>query len=146
MNRRTLGILVLAATVVFALAPAYRGTVDFPIRIHHLLHAVVLIGSAIAGLLSAGSSAARFRILWLVASVIAPMLAMLLMWPSEYSPLDKLPAAHTAEHIGLVLLGFLTAYAGQRYAAGVGVMMSFSLWAMAFLAAWGFGVSPPLQQ
>lgn len=147
MKTRTLGYLVLVLTMLFALAPAYRSGVEFPVRIHHLLHAVILIGAALAGLLIARRSPAPFatRASWLVLSIVAPMLAMLLMWPSEYSPLEKLPAAHVFEHLGLVLTGFLTAYAGQQYAYGVGTAMALSLWTMAFLAAWGFGVSPPLQ-
>lgn len=147
MRSRQLGFIVLALTVLFALAPAYRGEQEIPVRVHHLLHAIMLVGAAVSGLLIARRGAAPIsaRAAWLVASIVAPMLAMLLMWPSEYSPLDKLPAAHTFEHLGLVLLGFVTAYAGQQYANGVGVAMSLSLWAMAFLAAWGFGVSPPLQ-
>ncbi len=148
MKRRALGGIVLGLTILFALAPVYRGQAEIPVRVHHLLHAVVLIGAALSGLLIAQpriSAPSRMRTAWLVLCVVAPMLAMLLMWPSEYSPLEKLPAAHTAEHLGLVVFGFLTAYAGQQYAAGVGTAMSLSLWAMAFLAAWGFGVSPPLR-
>lgn len=147
MKARTIGLVILVLTVLFALAPAYRGEVEFPIRIHHLLHGLILVGAALSGLLVARRTAGPFtrRALWLLASILAPMLAMALMWPSEYSPLDKLPAAHVFEHLGLVLLGFLTAYAGQQYAYGVGTAMSLSLWVMALLAAWGFGVSPPLQ-
>ncbi|HET6895793.1 MAG TPA: cytochrome c [Candidatus Baltobacteraceae bacterium] len=144
---RMLGYVILALTVVFALAPAYRGDVEFPIRIHHLLHAVILVGAGVSALLLTRRSPARLatRAAWLVVSIVAPVIAMLLMWPSNYSPLDKLPAAHTFEHLGLAVFGFLTAYAGQQYAYGVGTAMTLSLWAMAFLAAWGFGVSPPLQ-
>lgn len=147
MKPRTLGYIVLTLTVLFALAPVYRGAVEIPVRVHHLLHAIMLIGSALAGLLIVQRTPAPFakRASWLVLSIVAPMLAMLLMWPSEYSPLDRLPAAHVFDHLGLVLLGFLTAYAGQQYANGVGTAMTLSLWTMAFLAAWGFGVSPPLQ-
>ena len=147
MKTRLLGWAILALTVLLALAPAYRGQAEIPVREHQLLHAVILVGAALSGLLLArrGAAATSARAVWLVASIVAPMLAMLLMWPSEYSPLEKLPAAHVFEHFGLLLLGFLTAYAGQQYANGVGIAMSLSLWAMAFLAAWGFGVSPPLQ-
>lgn len=147
MKSRVLGYVILGLTVLFALAPGYRGEVEFPIRIHHLLHAIILIGAAISGLLIVRRTSAPLakRASWLVLSIVAPMLAMLLMWPSEYSPLDKLPAAHVFDHLGLVLTGFLTAYAGQQYAYGVGTAMTLSLWTMAFLAAWGFGVSPPLQ-
>lgn len=147
MKTRALGYAVLALTVVFALAPAYRGAADFPIRIHHLLHAAILIGAGVSALLLTRRSPAPLttRAVWLVLSIVAPLIAMLLMWPSEYSPLDKLPAAHAFEHLGLALFGFLTAYAGQQYAYGVGTAMTLSLWVMAFLAAWGFGVSPPLR-
>jgi mono/diheme cytochrome c family protein len=147
MTPRTVFSVVLSVTILFALAPLYRPHVELPIREHHLLHAVVLIGAALSGLLCARvvRHVSRIRTLWLIVAILAPMLAMLLMWPSEYSPLDKLPAAHTVEHLGLVVLGFATAFAGERYANGVGVAMSLSLWMMALLAAWGFGVSPRLQ-
>ena len=145
--RRAVGFAALAATLLFALAPAYRSGVEYPVRVHHLLHALMLIGSAIAGMLlvSGGRAGRATRALWLVGAVVAPIFAMLLMWPSEYSPLESLPAAHVAEHLGLVLCGLVTGYAGEVFASGVGVAMSLSLWLMAFLAAWGFGVSPPLQ-
>ncbi len=147
MKPRALAYAALAVTILFALAPAYRGQVELPVREHHLLHAIVLVLAAVSGLLFARGvpPAKAERTIWLVVAIVSPMLAMFLMWPSEYSPLDKLPAAHSAEHLGLALLGFATAYAGQMYASGIGVAMSLSLWAMAFLAAWGFGVSPPLQ-
>ena len=147
MKTRTFAYAALAVTVLFALAPAYRGQVELPVREHHLLHAIVLVLAALTGLMFArrAAPAKGSRTFWLIVTIVAPMLAMFLMWPSEYSPLDRLPAAHTGEHLGLALLGFLTAYAGQQYAMGVGVAMSLSLWAMAFLAAWGFGVSPPLR-
>ena len=147
MRPRTFAYGALAVTVLFALAPAYRGQVELPVREQHLLHATVLVLAALTGLLFARSAAPAksSRAFWVIVAVVAPALAMLLMWPSEYSPLDHLPAAHTAEHLGLALLGFLTAYAGQQYARGVGVAMSLSLWTMAFLSAWGFGVSPPLR-
>lgn len=147
MNRRTLGYLIAVLTVIFALAPAYRPEEQIPTRIHHLLHAVVLIGAGLAGILIAHRKQAPLskRAAWLVLSIVAPMLAMFLMWPSNYSPLDRLPAAHVFEHLGLAILGFLTGYAGQQYAYGVGTAMSLSMWCMAFLAAWGFGVSPPLR-
>lgn len=143
--RRALGWLVLALTVLFSLAPAFRGVAEFTIRVHHLLHAVILLGAACAALLMVRRKPAPVskRAMWLLVTILAPMFAMMLMWPSEYSPLDKLPMAHSLEHLGLVFFGFITAYAGQKYGRGVGVAMSFSMLAMAFLAAWGFGVSPP---
>jgi hypothetical protein len=145
--RRIAGLAILAATLLFALAPAYRGTAEIPIREHHLFHTATLIGAALAGILlsSASPSSIPMRRVWLMLSILAPILAMLLMWPSEYSPLEHVPAEHVVEHFGLVLFGFLTGYAGQRYATGLGVAMSASLWLMALAAAWGFGVSPPLQ-
>lgn len=147
MRSRALGYIVLGLTLMFALAPLYRPEVEFPVRLHHLLHTVILIGAALSGLLIVRRGPARItaRAAWLIISIVAPLLAMFLMWPSEYSPLEKLRSAHAFEHLGLLLFGFLTAYAGQQYAYGVGTAMTLSLWIMAFLAAWGFGVAPPLQ-
>lgn len=146
MNRRHLwGWGILTATVVFALAPLYReGEVSVPL--HHLLHAIMLVGAAVSALLIVSPVAlSRGRAIWLILSIVSPLLAMFLMWPSDYSVFERSPMLHVAQHLGLVVFGFLTGYAGQRYAAGIGVVMSLSLWLMSFLAIEGYGVSPPLQ-
>lgn len=146
MRRRQLWAwAILAATVVFALAPLYReGEVSVPL--HHLLHVVMLVGAAVSALLLVSPVAlSRGRALWLILSIVSPLLAMFLMWPSDYSVFERSPMLHVAQHLGLVVFGFLTGYAGQRYAAGIGVVMSLSLGLMGLLAIGGYGVSPPLQ-
>jgi hypothetical protein len=80
---------------------------------------------------------------WLIATVFAPLAAMMLMWPSGYSWFEAHPGAHSIEHLGLVMLGFVAGYAGQRYAAGIGWATGLSLIFMALASAWGFGVAPP---
>jgi hypothetical protein len=143
---RSWGWLLLAITILFALAPIYRSEAEISVRQHHLLHVALLVGASLSGLLlAAGRALARRSITLLVLSVISPTIAMLLMWPSDYSPLERLPAPHAAEHLGLVLFGFLTGFAGRRYAPGLGIVMSLSLWGMGLLCAWGFGTSPPSQ-
>ncbi len=145
-GRLLLASLVLLATVLFALAPLYRHG-DVPIAIHHLLHALILFGAALAALLFTwpGAPRAPGRVPWLLITLLSPLAAMLLMWPSEYSVFEREPALHALQHLGLVLFGFLTAYAGQRFAAGIGIAMSATMLLMGLLAAGGFGVSPPLQ-
>ena len=144
--RQRWGWLTLAATVIFALSPLYRrGEMSIPL--HHLLHVIMLFGAAVSALMIAapGTPPARGRAPWLLLSIVSPLLAMFLMWPSEYSVFERAPLLHVAQHLGLVFFGFLTGYAGKRYAAGIGVVMSASLWLMGLLAIGGFGVSPPLQ-
>ncbi|MHB8432653.1 MAG: hypothetical protein ACYC8W_05405 [Candidatus Tyrphobacter sp.] len=142
--RSTVGSLALIATALFALAPLYRRGVEISTPQHHLLHAVMLAGAALSGILFAGSTA-RERPgggHWLVIAMVAPVLAMLLMWPSAYAYFETHAYGHVAEHAGLVLLGFITGYAGQRYANGIGWAAGISVVAMAVLAIWGYGVAP----
>lgn len=141
---RIIALLVLLATVLFALAPLVRGRVEIPTAQHHLLHAVMLAGAALSGVLFAGSSARERRsgAGWLVVAMVTPVLAMLLMWPSEYAYLETHPYGHAVEHGGLIFFGFVTGYGGQRYANGIGWAAGISLVTMAFLAIWGYGVAP----
>jgi mono/diheme cytochrome c family protein len=148
MNPRlTVAAIALFATILYALAPIIRGGVQIPTAQHHLLHAAMLAGAAFSGILFAGWEHRERRGAggWLVAAVIAPVLAMLLMWPSEYSYFELHPYGHVAEHLGLIGLGFLTGYSGQQYANGIGWASGISICAMAVLAAWGYGVGPPLR-
>src|SRR5665213_1643645 len=137
--------LVLLATVAFALAPLVRPNVaELPIPLHHLLHAMMIAGGALSGILLAGRMA-RERgsgTVWLVVAILAPVFAMLLMWPSAYSYLETHPYGHVVEHLGLVVLGLLTGYGGQRYAAGIGWASGIGITAMALLAIGGYGVAP----
>lgn len=145
MNKRiVVAAIVLAGTVAFALAPLYRSTTDLPIPLHHALHAVMLAGAAFAGILFAGWSARERRAgaAWLLVAMFAPVFAMLLMWPSEYSYFEQHRYGHVIEHLGLTFLGFLTGYGGQRYANGIGWASGIAIVAMALLAVGGYGIAP----
>ncbi|HVS46111.1 MAG TPA: c-type cytochrome [Verrucomicrobiae bacterium] len=145
MNRQSIAAtMILLATVAFALAPLYRSAVDIPIPLHHVIHAVMMAGAALAGILFAGFLARERRsgAPWLVVSMFAPVFAMLLMWPSEYSYFERHPYGHIVEHLGLIFLGFVAGYGGQRYANGIGWASGIGIVAMAVLGVWGYGVEP----
>ncbi|MGZ3522948.1 MAG: c-type cytochrome [Vulcanimicrobiaceae bacterium] len=143
-TQRIVASAVLALTILVALAPLVRGAVGLPTAQHHLLHAMLIAGALISAILFATPSrdvgAGHYG--WLLVAIFSPLAAMLLMWPSEYTWFERHPAGHAVEHLGLVALGFVTAYAGQRYAAGIGWASGLSLLFMALASAWGFGVAP----
>ncbi|MDQ2681507.1 MAG: cytochrome c [Candidatus Eremiobacteraeota bacterium] len=145
MNRRIAGGAILALTIIAALVPLIRGSTEIPTSEHHLLHAVLIAGAVIAAILLAQPSrdASAGHYYWLLLAILSPIAAMMLMWPSEYAWFEQHPAGHAIEHLGLIGLGFISGYAGQRYAAGVGWATGLSLLFMAVAAAWGFGVAPP---
>jgi mono/diheme cytochrome c family protein len=134
----------LAVTVASAVLPPILGAGDLPTAQHHLVHSALIAGAVVAGVLFAVPSrdTQTGYYGWLLLTTLAPIAAMLLMWPSEYAWFELHPAGHAVEHLGLVGLGFVTGYAGQRYAAGVGWASGLSLFGMAFASAWGFGVAP----
>ncbi len=147
MKRQTIvATIILLATVAFALAPLFRRNVDIPIPVHHALHAVMMAGAALAGILFAGSSARERRsgAAWLIVAIFAPVFAMLLMWPSEYSFFEMHPNGHVAEHLGLMFLALVAGYGGQRYANGIGWASGIGIVAMAVLGIWGYGVAPAI--
>jgi mono/diheme cytochrome c family protein len=135
----------LAVTVAGAVLPPLLGAADLPTAQHHLAHSALIAGAVFAGVLfalpSRDTQVGHYG--WLLTATLAPIAAMLLMWPSKYTWFEVHPAGHVVEHLGLVGLGFLSGYAGQRYAAGIGWASGLSLFAMAFASAWGFGVAPP---
>ena len=145
--RRAAALVLGVVTLAIALRPLVSGGADLPTPEHHLWHGALLAGAAASALLltrpgdDAQSSQGRY--LWLLLAVVAPIAAMFLMWPSEYALLDRNPGGHVLEHLGLVALGFLTAYAGQRYARGVGWLTAGGAIGMALVSAAGYGVSPP---
>jgi mono/diheme cytochrome c family protein len=138
-------VAVLVATVLFAVAPLGRGRAELPIAQHHLLHALLVAGAAIGGILVCRPRAPGTRSSpgWIAVAMGAPILTMMLMWPSEYSFFEQHPAGHVLEHLGLVVLAFITGFAGERFAGGVGWAAGGSAVLMALLAAGGFGFSPP---
>jgi mono/diheme cytochrome c family protein len=145
MKKQTIvATIILLATVAFALGPLFRRNVDISIPVHHALHAGTMAGAALAGILFAGSLARERRsgAAWLIAAIFAPVFAMILMWPSEYSYFELHPYGHIAEHLGLLFLAFVAGYGGQRYANGIGWASGIGIVAMAVLGIWGYGVGP----
>lgn len=146
-NARQTGAIAIGIVAVgIALVPLVRGGEDIPTGLHHLLHAAEIAVAAACGLVAASPRATDRKPehpMWLLAAVGAPIVAMVLMWPSRYAWLDQHPLGHAVEHLALVLLGFLSAFGGQRYARGIGWASSLVLVAMAVVAAFGFGVAPP---
>lgn len=143
-DRWVIAGIVLFATVLYASVPLVRGEVEIPTAEHHLLHAAMIAGGVLAGIMFVGKRS-RERAGgagWLIAALVIPVLAMLLMWPSEYAYFEMHRYGHTVEHFGLVLCGLLTGYCGQRYSGGLGWAAGISIVAMALLAAGGYGVSP----
>lgn len=138
-ERRVVGAIVLGATFLFSLAPLVRGG-DLPTAEHHLLHAAILAGAAFAGILFASTTTpSPRRMAWLIAALVAPMVAMLLMWPSEYAFFEQHKFGHVLEHLGILVCGFVSGYGGQRFARGIGWAAGTSAVAMGVLAAWGYG-------
>ncbi|MDQ2992249.1 MAG: c-type cytochrome [Candidatus Eremiobacteraeota bacterium] len=144
MNLRRIGFALLAVTIIAGLAPLVLGTEEIPTAQHHLLHAILLAGAAVSGIFIAGAArrTGTGSIGWLLIALISPMLVMLLMWPSEYAYFETHSFGHAAEHLGVIGLGFLTGFAGQRYAAGIGWATGMSAVAMAVLSVWGYGIAP----
>ena len=144
MGRNVAGSAILVLAVLFGLAPLVRGAVDLPVAQHHLLHSVLILGAVASALCFATPSrdTTGGRYGWLLLTVISPLVAMLLMWPSEYAWFERNPNAHALQHLALITLGFLSAFAGQRYVAGVGWASGLSLLFMAVGSTWGFGVAP----
>jgi hypothetical protein len=132
-------------SVAVALGPLVRGGEEIPTGLHHLLHAGAIAIAAACGLVAAAPpppGRAWENPKCLAVAVGAPVLAMVLMWPSEYAWLDQHPLGHAVEHLGLIVLGFASAYGGQQYARGIGWASALVLVAMAVVAAFGFGVAP----
>jgi len=142
VKSRAFGILVLAVTLAAALVPFLDRHAELPIWQHHLLHAGLLAGGALAGVFitarargSQGGSA-----FWLVPALLAPMVAMFAMWPSAYSYFEVHPYGHVLEHLVLIALAYLATASAESYAAGLGWIVGGAMLFMAVAAARGFGV------
>jgi hypothetical protein len=140
----------IAAYVFLALAfgslivPLLPGAEALPVWKHHLVHGGVLALSAASGLLFARrrepDAAEPGSGLWIIFTVFAPVASMFLMWPTTYEWFEAHPAAHASEHFCFIVLGFVAAYAGERYVRGVGWVSAIATVATAVAAAAGFGV------
>lgn len=117
---------------------------DVSIAVHHLQHAGMAAG---AGLLALALAAKlpphnRERGGWVLPAVLAPVVGLVLMWPSEYAWMEHSHLGHFLEHLGIALCSFLAVFAAQAYVRGLGWPMLVLLVGMDAAAAGGFGVSP----
>ena len=143
---RVAAYIFLALSLGSLVVPVLPGAEALPVWKHHLVHGLVLALSATSGLLFAAarpSSAATDGPgggAWIILTVLAPIASMFLMWPTTYDWLEAHPTAHASEHFCFVILGFVAAYAGERYVRGVGWVSAIATVATAVVAAAGFGV------
>jgi hypothetical protein len=138
-GRIVAGLIVIAAAI-FVFAPIWRSGEHLTLLVHHLAHGVVLIGGSALGLaLATPQRQVAERTGWLVPAAGAVIVVMVLMWPTLYEFTESRPVLHILDHLGIGAFGFTAAYAGQRYRAGVGWILSGVVVLMAITAAGGFG-------
>jgi uncharacterized membrane protein YeiH len=138
-GRIVAGLIVIAA-LALVFAPIWRSGEHLSTLVHHLAHGAVLIGGSALGLaLATPQRQAAERTGWLIPAAGAAIVVMVLMWPTLYEYTESRPVLHVLDHIGIGLFGFTAAYAGQRYRAGVGWILSVVVLLMAITAAGGFG-------
>ncbi len=134
-----------AVSVAVAVTPSVMAPITVPVSLHHVWHAAVIALGIATGLLASAESKPSLEhpsAMWIVPVVIAPMAAMYLMWPALFGYLDVHPSLHGLDHLIFVGLGFITAYAGERYVRGVGWTTGILFECMALAAAGFFGISP----
>ncbi len=144
------GVVILALIGWFSIVVAWLHLglerPDHSIKDHHLQHLFFLIGGSLWGIALARFVARRGERArngaWLAPALLAPMVAMFLMWPSAYPYVEARPALHMSMHVVFVLLGVLTTYAAYQYSQTVSWLLGGSLAAMAWVAAYFFGVPP----
>ena len=114
------------------------------IAVHHLLHSGMAAGAGLLAMALAANLPNRDqeRAWWVLPAVLAPVIGLALMWPSEYAYLMGHPWLHLLDHLGIALCSVLAVFAAQAYVRGLGWPMLVLLVAMDAGAAGGFGVSP----
>lgn len=132
-----LGGLIMLAGVTAPLLSHQMTT----IAVHHLLHAGMAAGAGLLALAVAPRRSRGERAAWVWPAVIAPVVGLFLMWPSEYAHLISHPWLHVLDHLSIALVTFLAVYAAQAYVCGLGWLMLVVVVAMDAAAAGGFGVS-----
>ncbi len=139
IGRVVLWLLVVAgAGALFA--PIWHPGEHLATLVHHLAHAVVLVGGCALGLAIAQPRPTMSeQTWWLVPAIGASLVVMLLMWPSLYEATESSVLLHLLDHLALAVCGFTAAYAGQRYRFGAGWILAGVVLLMAITAAGGFG-------
>jgi hypothetical protein len=136
------GWAALLAAAVLSFMPLIGHEVELQVHEHHIDHAVLMGLGVIAGLLLYRRKTDASSPVWLLLTVLLPVVIMFLMAPPLYAAVDDMPLVHAFYHVLFVALAALTVYAGQRFVRGVGWMSALLLEFMAFVAAWGYGVAP----
>ena len=139
--------VLLGLALASAFVPLSPFAEALPVWKHHLVHGLILALASVAGILFAttetGLSAEAQEAgpgIWVLVSVFAPVVSMLLMWPTTYEWLERHPIAHGAEHFCFVGLGFFAGFGGERYVRDVGWVSATAIVLTAIAAAAGFGV------
>lgn len=136
------GWAALFAAAVLSFMPLVGREVQLEVHEHHIDHAVLMGLGVAAALLLYRRKTDTASSLWLLLTVLLPVVIMFLMAPPLYNAVDEMPLVHAFYHLLFVALAALTVYAGQRFVRGVGWMSAVLLEFMAFVAAWGYGVAP----
>lgn len=136
------GWAALLAAAALSCMPLIGHEVELQVHEHHIDHAVLMGLGIIAALLLYRRKTGAPSSMWLLLTVLLPIVIMFLMAPPLYDAVDKMPLIHAFYHLLFVALAALTVYAGQRFVHGVGWMSAVLLEFMAFVAAWGYGVAP----
>ena len=82
------------------------------------------------------------RSVWVIPAILAPILGLFLMWPSEYAYLMEHHGLHMLDHVGIIAFSWLAVFAAQAYVRGLGWPMLVLMVSMNAAAAGGFGVAP----
>lgn len=123
-------------------ATMHMGMTSIPV--HHLLHAGMTLGAGMLALALAARLPPRHseRSVWIISVILAPILGLILMWPSEYAYLMEHHGLHMLDHAGIIAFSWLAVYAAQAYVRGLGWPMLVLMVSMNAAAAGGFGVAP----
>jgi cytochrome c oxidase subunit I len=113
-----LGVALCVISVVSFL-PQVVDASEAGLRYHHLDHAGHYLFGALAGLVLGSLPAVSRRLgdrAWagMAAVLLAPMVAMLVMVPRFYEPLEQHAAAHAGLHVAIALLGLATGLGATR--------------------------------
>lgn len=143
--------LVALGVVAIVVAALHLGLPDpdVSIRNHHIQHAFFVLGGALLGVALArgrarpAAGAGHGANAWLLPAIAAPLAIMFAMWPSSYEYIEERPLLHMAEHGVFIVLAAITTFAGWRFSRGTGWLLGGMATAMAWAAAFGFGVTPP---
>lgn len=148
---RTLSLILVAVglfAIIIARLELWLPDSHASIANHHLQHLYFVLGGALWGI-ALGRSRGPVRSedpsrrdVWLIPAVLAPVVVMFLMWPGSYPYIETRPFLHFIDHLVFIALAAITTYGAYRYARQLGWVFAVTLSAMAWLAVYGYGVTP----